>query len=285
MYLFVLVNARTMPYVSLQLLRQIRTFFMAGKRSAGAGRKPKGEFVGKSSAFSTRITPELRAALDAESERTGKSVSQIVERRLRESFEEQKRMQRNLGKDHVKALAYLLAHMTTRIESHTKARWHQDMFTNRAVASAIATTVSRCRPEGDVEDISAALPAVEAFIAAGAEAFKKTTPDMAERLSYLRNPEAMGISVAVPFLDYPDQPPPLGDKRDWGDEMYLMPFVWKALRGEDAPKLGEWLGEQKDGSIVFESYPPDDLTDDGKRKWLAVQRKGRERKSALKMSD
>ncbi|MER8520207.1 hypothetical protein NKI48_29715 [Mesorhizobium sp. M0644] len=250
---------------------------MAGKRAAGGGRKPKGEFPGKSSAFSTRITPELRAALDSESEKTGKSVSQIVERRLRESFEEQKRMQRNLGKDHVKALAYLVAHMTTRIESYTKARWHQDMFTNRAVASAIATTVGRCRPEGDTDDISAALPAVDEHIAQAAEMFKQTTPDMAERMSYLRNPEALGMSMAVPFLDYPDEPPPLGDKRDWQDEMYLMPFVWKALREEDASKIGEWLGEDRDGGLVFGNFPPEDLSDEEKRKWLAIQRRGLKR--------
>jgi hypothetical protein len=247
---------------------------VSDKRAPGGGRKPKGEFAGKSSAFSTRITPGLRAALDAESERTGKSISQIVERRLRESLEEQKRMQRNLGKDHVKALAYLVAHMATNIEARTKARWHQDMFTNRAVAAAIASTVHRCRPEGDLEDVSAALPAIEEFIADGAEAFKKTTPDMAARMSYLRDPEAMGISMAVPFLDYPDQLPPLGDKRDWGDEMYLMPFVWKALREEDAPAAGEWLGESDDGSLVFGHHPPENMSEVEKRRWAAMQRRG-----------
>lgn len=246
---------------------------MSGKRAPGGGRKPKGDFAGKSSAFSTRITPELRAALDAESERTGKSVSQIVERRLRESFEEQKRMQRNLGKDHVKALAYLVAHMATTIEARTKARWHQDMFTNRAVRAAVSHTIDRLRPEGDADDISAALPAVDEFITDAASAFKNITPDMADRMSYLRDPEAMGISVALPFLDYPDEPPPLGDKRDWHDEMYLMPFVWRALRDEDAPKTGEWIGEAEDGSLIFGNYPPENFTEEQKRKWRAMQRR------------
>ena len=37
---------------------------MAKKRAPGAGRKPRGEFKGKSATLTTRITSETRAALD-----------------------------------------------------------------------------------------------------------------------------------------------------------------------------------------------------------------------------
>lgn len=119
---------------------------MPTKRAAGAGRKPAGDFTGKSSAFSTRITPDLRDALDRESADTGKSVSQIVERRLRESYAEPKRMANALGEQHVRALAYLVARLTTSIESITRTKWNEDVFTYRAVKAAIGIAVLNFHP-------------------------------------------------------------------------------------------------------------------------------------------
>jgi hypothetical protein len=52
------------------------------------GRKPKGEYSGKSLVFSTRISPELREALEKSANSSGRSVSQEVEHRLRRSFAE-----------------------------------------------------------------------------------------------------------------------------------------------------------------------------------------------------
>jgi hypothetical protein len=53
-----------------------------------AGRKPKGEYSGKSLVFSTRISPELRGALEKAAKSSGRSLSQEVEHRLRRSFAE-----------------------------------------------------------------------------------------------------------------------------------------------------------------------------------------------------
>jgi hypothetical protein len=52
------------------------------------GRKPKGEYSGKSLVFSTRISPELRGALEKAAKLSGRSLSQEVEHRLRRSFAE-----------------------------------------------------------------------------------------------------------------------------------------------------------------------------------------------------
>jgi hypothetical protein len=51
------------------------------------GRVPKGEYAGKSSVFSTRISPELRTRLEKATKQSGRSLSQEVEHRLRRSFE------------------------------------------------------------------------------------------------------------------------------------------------------------------------------------------------------
>jgi hypothetical protein len=53
------------------------------------GPKPRGEHVGKSSVFTTRIRPDLRKRLDQAVKRSGRSLSQEVEERLTESFAEE----------------------------------------------------------------------------------------------------------------------------------------------------------------------------------------------------
>ncbi|MGN7802952.1 hypothetical protein ACTJKE_09475 [Ensifer sp. 22521] len=115
---------------------------MAGKRAPGGGRKPNGEFAGKSAAFSTRITPELRAALDKESKETGKSISQIVERRLRDSFDHPKRWERALGPEHVRAFAYVVAKIVSSLEVATGQHWHEDAFTSLALKGALNIAVN-----------------------------------------------------------------------------------------------------------------------------------------------
>ncbi|MER8744198.1 hypothetical protein NKH54_14050 [Mesorhizobium sp. M1004] len=179
-------------------------------RAAGGGRKPKGEFAGKSSAFSTRITPDLRADLDAESASTGKSISQIVERRLRESYDEPKRMQRILGPDHVRALSYLVAHLAMEVEKQTRLEWHQDRFTFNAIVSAIHTAMSLFQADQGAEAVPAA---IDEHIANVAERLQK--PKMLEMLGFMRNSEEFGISVGQRLEDVPNVPPPLGDSFEY----------------------------------------------------------------------
>src|SRR5689334_11512573 len=48
-----------------------------------AGRKPQGEYVGKSSVMNFRVTPETKTALTKASRESGRSLSQETEHRLR----------------------------------------------------------------------------------------------------------------------------------------------------------------------------------------------------------
>jgi hypothetical protein len=120
------------------------------KRAPGGGRKPKGEFKGKSAALSTRITPELRAALEAESIRAGMSLSQLVERLLRDSLDRPRRTEAALGAPHVRALAYCVARIATHIEVGTGKRWHDDQFSNRALKAALEILLHRFSPRDAV---------------------------------------------------------------------------------------------------------------------------------------
>jgi hypothetical protein len=61
------------------------------------GRKPKGEYAGKSLVFSTRITPKTREDLERAANQSGRSLSQEVEYRLRRSFVEDEHIADNFG--------------------------------------------------------------------------------------------------------------------------------------------------------------------------------------------
>ena len=50
---------------------------------AKRGRKPQGEYVGKSEVMGFRVTPDTKAALEKASRESGRSISQEIEHRLR----------------------------------------------------------------------------------------------------------------------------------------------------------------------------------------------------------
>jgi hypothetical protein len=64
-----------------------------------AGRPPKGAVRGKTASFTARITPALRTALDAEADETGRSLADVIEDRIRDSYD-----QKNDAKRIVEAL-------------------------------------------------------------------------------------------------------------------------------------------------------------------------------------
>jgi hypothetical protein len=95
-----------------------------GKRS-GAGRKTFNR-ESKSASFATRITPEMRTALDAAARKNGRSLSQEVERRLSDSLTSNDRANRD---SETAALAYLVRRMAqivsnaTGVSSWNSNRW------------------------------------------------------------------------------------------------------------------------------------------------------------------
>jgi hypothetical protein len=77
----------------------------AKKRAPGGGRKPQGRITGKSAAFTTRITPETRKALE-DACGPGKSLSQVAEEMLRAGL-----MARERADDPARAICYLIAEL------------------------------------------------------------------------------------------------------------------------------------------------------------------------------
>ena len=114
----------------------------------GAGRKPRGEFIGKTATLTTRITPETRAALERAAQESGRSLSQEVEHRLDVSI---RRDREHARKRHVRALAEAVAFITERVEGATEKRWLDDTFTGDALRHAIEFLVFHFAPHEALE--------------------------------------------------------------------------------------------------------------------------------------
>ncbi len=119
------------------------------------GRPPKGEFADKSCQLATRVTPELRAAIDVEAARNGRSVSQEVERRLRDSFDaglvgdKRGKLADLVGGPQNLALFRTLHWLARNVELHTRERWIDDPFTFEQVRKAFDFFLEAIKPPGD----------------------------------------------------------------------------------------------------------------------------------------
>jgi hypothetical protein len=114
---------------------------MIRKRRPGAGRKPRGEFKGKSATLTTRIMTETRQALDNAAKESGRSLSQEVERRLRDS------LSRARG-GHVRALSEAFLLMVQGVERATGQDWRKDAFTAEALSHGLSFLISHFGPNG-----------------------------------------------------------------------------------------------------------------------------------------
>jgi hypothetical protein len=126
-----------------------------------AGRKPKGEYEGKAAVLSTRITKELRQALTRSSKVSGRSLSQEIERRLRRSFDEDRRFDETLGGRENYAILRLIAGVLN-ATSH-KGDWRENAEDFPYLIRAVVLTLSLFGPlpfrpnlVGSFEDIHSA---------------------------------------------------------------------------------------------------------------------------------
>jgi hypothetical protein len=196
------------------------------KRTPGGGRRAQGEFAGKTESLTTRITPDLRAALEREAERNGRSISQQAEWLMKDALDMPRRIEREWGGEHVYALARLVARAVREIEGYTWRHWFDDAFTGRAARASINILMEHLAPEPDGPLV---LPEqVERAAQATARAFPG-------QLEFHRQPEGVAQAVALGLLsqlETYDEPPALSHPRNehCSDVYYEMPRLRRALR-------------------------------------------------------
>lgn len=116
------------------------------KRAPGGGRKPQGEFSGKTAKMTMRMTLATRAQLEDAAKKSGRSLSQEAEYHLGLS------LSRVRIRDHIQALGEIIQLLAQRIESKTekngKLHWNKDAFTGQALCRGIEVLVSHFAPRG-----------------------------------------------------------------------------------------------------------------------------------------
>jgi hypothetical protein len=126
-----------------------------GGRRKGAGR-PRISKTGKTSYFSTRITPQTRALLEVESRDSGQSLSQTIERLLLLGLHEK------LGRNRpstIRAMCYLITALIERISvsvlkernlTHPEYNWRSNPFMFAAFRTAVLHLFDALRPQGEI---------------------------------------------------------------------------------------------------------------------------------------
>jgi hypothetical protein len=118
-----------------------------GGHRKGAGRPPEG----KTSYFSTRLTPKTRSLLEAEARRRGKSLSEVAEDLLQLGLEEIAELGRPKP---LRALLFLIESLSNFIrdphQQDAKYSWHSNPYVFAALRAGIIDLLDRLRPSGEI---------------------------------------------------------------------------------------------------------------------------------------
>ena len=118
------------------------------------GRPRKGPSSAKTAVFSTRITPELRAALEKAASKAGGTLSDEIERRLWQSFafeKERAKVFAAFGGGQNYAVCRIIAQFMKALASATGKAWADDPWTYEQFARGIARLLRAWRPAGPSE--------------------------------------------------------------------------------------------------------------------------------------
>jgi hypothetical protein len=119
----------------------------------GKGPRPKGEYAGKSSVFSTRIRPDLRKRLETAAKASGRSLSQEVEHRLRRSFVEDDKIADVFGDRRTYRLMRLMSDaIQLSQEEENDGHWLDDPFRFRVALATMRSVVEAIEPASSLPD-------------------------------------------------------------------------------------------------------------------------------------
>ena len=121
---------------------------------AKRGPKPDPERGAKSAVFSTRITPDLRAALETDSRRRRRSLSWVIQDRLDKSFRgdsHRDAVEKAFGGAKSYAAFRVLVMVMQTVEYMTDKRWLDNAYTFDLARRAVAVALEALRPPGEAE--------------------------------------------------------------------------------------------------------------------------------------
>src|SRR5882762_10217011 len=114
------------------------------------GPVPRGEYVGKSSVFSTRIRPDLRQKLEQGAKKSGRSLSQEIEHRLRRSFVEDEKISDMFGDRRTFLLMKMIATaLHLKEDDGSPDKWLEDPAHFEIAVATAASVLEAIRPPSD----------------------------------------------------------------------------------------------------------------------------------------
>jgi hypothetical protein len=117
------------------------------KRAPGGGRKPQGEFSNKRAQLATRVTLATRKALDSAARKSGRSLSQEVEHRLRDSLKGSDKADRDPA---TAALTHLITRSAETISLVSKRPWNGNRWCIETLKFAVTKLLDQVpAPDSD----------------------------------------------------------------------------------------------------------------------------------------
>jgi hypothetical protein len=115
------------------------------------GPAPRGEYAGKSSVFSTRIRPDLRQKLEQAAKKSGRSLSQEIEHRLRRTVVEDEKISEMFGDRRTFLLMQMMA-MAIRFkgDDDRPGQWLDSPDDFQIAIAAALSVLEAVRPPGTV---------------------------------------------------------------------------------------------------------------------------------------
>jgi hypothetical protein len=135
---------------------------MATKKQAAKKRRgpaPRGDYAGKAKTINTRVTPDLRDWLEMAAKKSGRSLSQEIETRLRRTFREEEDLAKQFGSADAARVFTAIAQTLNMMRNpkNPDVDWLHDPYAFALAADAINATLYLVRPK----------EATNPFIAAG----------------------------------------------------------------------------------------------------------------------
>jgi len=189
---------------------------------AKRGPKPKATQTGRSVVFSSRMAPELKAALDEAAEKAGRTLSEEIQRRLRRTFVDDEQVAERFGDRQTYRLLQLIATAIklvphSHLSSGPREFWLQDAGLFDITMKLIVRMLETVRPDGDPSGLHVNHDAPSEDVARIREFFVNQLADL------------MWLEVVKADPDLP-----LMKGTDWDHRMSLIRSEFPSL-GNDTP--------------------------------------------------
>lgn len=187
------------------------------------GRPPGGPHADKAATLTTRIRKDTREALEVEARKAGRSLSQEVEVRLRDSLALEARIEKIIaafGGPETYAFFAMAAHAIKALELGPQQKWFDDPYKHAKAGEIIEFLLAQIRPPGEIVAPSSPTP-----------------------FSFLKDDQiagALAVGVIVQVLSADDEPPVDGARDSTGRRIFYADML---KRG---PSLKKWLGRLVD---------------------------------------